>query len=84
MLVNIALLFTLATYSTSSPAVGLNLNRYKRALNLCFHCVYTDLGLFSSFQAISFTRQKYPFCKKKIPSIDLEVFVWVQKYVLKH
>jgi len=28
MLVNIALLFTLATYSTSSPAVGLNLNRY--------------------------------------------------------
>ena len=68
MLVNIALLFTLATYSTSSPAVGLNLNRYKRALNLCFHCVYTDLGLFFVISGNFFYKAKVPFfAKKKFP-----------------
>ena len=68
MLVNIALLFTLATYSTSSPAVGLNLNRYKRALNLYLHCIHR-------YRAISFIRQKYLFCKKYFLSVDLEVLV---------
>ena len=76
MLVNIALLFTLATYSTSSPAGGLNLNRYKRALNLCLHCIRRFKAIFA-ISGNFFIKAKLPFLQKKyVPS--------VQKYLIKH
>ena len=65
MLVNIALLFTLATYSTSSPAVGLNLNRYKRALNLCLHCIHRFRAIFA-ISGNFFYDAKVPFLQKDI------------------
>ena len=65
MLVNIALLLTLATYSTSSPAGGLNLNRYRRALNMCLHFIHRFRAIFA-ISGNFFRRQKYLFSKKII------------------